>query len=532
VPIKLISTGGKYDMKKLLAIMLMVVMIVSFASCVQKDKQSDTTDTTTAADTDSTTGEIEPAILFDEPVKITIMAPYHDSWPFQEDWYVLDLIKRKANVTLVMDAVASTGWIDKYNITMASTDLPDIIWDFTAAQANTYGPEGAFVNILDHMDKLPNFRKFNEQCKASVISNMSDEGALYSFPIYGIGNTNLRGWLYRKDIFDKHNISLPTNENEFYNVLKQLKGLYPESYPLTFRENLTHFKMAATAWGTCNTEYYDWDEKVWKFGPSEENFKDMLAYYKKLYEEELIPMDWHTLTAQQWTQIVTTSNAFLTLDYIARVDTFGNPMRDENPEVDFRYMPPPAFGKNGQQKLRFSCESNTVMSPCAGKNQENTLKFLDWMYSDEGKDILSWGEEGVTYEIVNGERRWKPIEGVEISAATLRQKYGLSTNGMYLFFDYNSHAANFSPQLKEADTLAQKYQDTQIPIVALNQEEDEIDKTKGLAIRDHYRANAAKFILGERPLEEFDAYVQELKELGLNDYLNVLGNAFKRQTGS
>ena len=104
-------------------------------------------------------------------------------------------------------------------------------------------------------------------------------------------------------------------------------------------------------------------------------------------------MDWHTLTAQQWTQIVTTSNAFLTLDYIARVDTFGNPMRDENPEVDFRYMPPPAFGKNGQQKLRFSCESNTVMSPCAGKNQENTLKFLDWMYSDEGKDILSWGEE-------------------------------------------------------------------------------------------------------------------------------------------
>ena len=54
---------------------------------------------------------------------------------------------------------------------------------------------------------------------------------------------------------------------------------------------------------------------------------------------------------------------------------------------------------------------------------------------------------------------------------------------MYLFFDYNSHAANFSPQLKEADTLPQKYQDTQIPIVALNQEEDEIDKTKGLAIR-------------------------------------------------
>ena len=506
-------------------------MIVSFASCVLKGGLSDTT-TTTTVDLATSESEINSALLFDEPVKITIMAPYHDSWPFQEDWYVLDLIKRKTNVTIVMDAVASTGWIDKYNITMASTDLPDIIWDYTAAQANTYGPEGAFVNILDHMAKLPNFSKYYKKYNASVMSAMSSNGALYSFPIYGIGNTNLRGWLYRKDIFDKHNISVPTNEEEFYNVLKQLKGLYPESYPLTFRENLTHFKMAATAWGTCNTDYYDWDEKVWKFGPTEDSFKDMLAYYKKLYQEELIPMDWSTLTPQQWTQIVTTGNAFLTLDYIARVDTFGNPMRKENPEVDFRYMVPPAFGKNGQQKLRFSCESNTVMSPCVGKNQDNTMKFLDWMYSDEGKDVLSWGEEGVTYKIVNGERKWIAAEGEEISAATLRQKYGLSTNGMYLFFDYNAHAANFSLQLKEADTLAQQYQDIQIPMVSLNQEEDAIDKTKGVAIRDHYRANAAKFILGERSLEEFDAYVKELKDLGLEEYLNTLGKAFKRQTGS
>ena len=36
----------------------------------------------------------------------------------------------------------------------------------------------------------------------------------------------------------------------------------------------------------------------------------------------------------------------------------------------------------------------------------------------------------------------------------------------------------------------------------------------------------SKFILGKRPLSEFDAYVQELMDLGLKECLDIRQNAY------
>lgn len=517
-------------MKKLCALLLVFVLGASLVACVPPPVSSSTDATTGSTQTQGATSGVEekPSLLFEKPTTIEIMAPYHASWPFQEDWYVLDMIKKHTNVIVQMDAVDSTGFVDKYNITMASGELPDIIFDFTAEQGNLYGPDGAFVNILEHMDKLPNFKKFYEKEPSHVMSNMSSDGALYGFPIYGIGNTNLRGWLYRKDIFDKNNIAAPKTQEEFYNALKKLKEVYPESYPLTFRENLTHFKMASCAWGTCNEQYYDWDEKVWKYGPIEDSFKEMVEFYNKLYKEELIPPDFLSLTTQQWQQILSSNGAFLTLDYIVRVDFYNVPMRKENPEVNWRYMEPLPFGSKGQKKLRFSAESNTILNLCNSDNQEAAMKFLDWMYSDEAVSLLSWGEEGVTYNVGENGRKWI---GSGMTADTIRKQYGLSTNGLYTVFDYSSHAATFSPELREADALALTFQDRMIPKVALTQAEKEVDMTVGVSIREHYRSEISKFIIGDRPMSEFDQYVKEIKDLGLDTLLETVSKAFKRQLG-
>lgn len=520
-------------MKRVFALFLIIIMCSSLAACTAPVSPSTTSVPTVTVPTasqaePSTAQEDKPSLLFDRPTTIEIMAPFHASWPFQEDWYVLDMIKKHTNVIVKMDAVDSTGFIDKYNITMASGVLPDIIFDFNSEQGNLYGPDGAFVNIMEHLDKLPNFKKFYEKETAHVMSSMSPDGALYGFPIYGIGNTNLRGWLYRKDIFDEHNISAPKTQEEFYNALKKLKEIYPDTYPLTFRENLVHFKMASTAWGTCNEQYYDWDQKVWKYGPIEDAFKEMITFYKKLYDEELIPQDFLSLTTQQWQQILSSNGAFLTLDYIVRVDFYNVPMRQENPEVNWRYMEPVPFGSKGQKKLRFSAESNTILNLCNSDNQEAAMKFLDWMYTDEAIDLLSWGEEGVTYQVGEFGRKWI---GSGMTADTIRKQYGLSTNGLYTLFDYTSHSATFSPELREADTLALSFQDRMIPRVALTQEEKEVDLTIGVSIREHYRSEISKFIIGERPIEEFDQYVKEMKDLGLDTFLDTISKAFKRQLG-
>ena len=55
----------------------------------------------------------EPAAsgpVFENPVTISMLAASHASWPFQDDWYVLDVIKDYTNVDLEVTTVDTSGF--------------------------------------------------------------------------------------------------------------------------------------------------------------------------------------------------------------------------------------------------------------------------------------------------------------------------------------------------------------------------------------------------------------------------------------
>jgi len=48
------------------------------------------------------------------------------------------------------------------------------------------------------------------------------------------------------------------------------------------------------------------------------------------------------------------------------------------------------------------------------------------------------------------------------------------------------------------------------------------------ALRDHVLQNTSAFILGQRPLSEWDAYVTELEGKNMQQYLDVVNGAQQR----
>ena len=56
----------------------------------------------------------------------------------------------------------------------------------------------------------------------------SADGKIYSAPSYGSPTAfgNMRTWMYRKDIFEKHGLQPPETYEELYQVCKKLKELY------------------------------------------------------------------------------------------------------------------------------------------------------------------------------------------------------------------------------------------------------------------------------------------------------------------
>ena len=99
------------------------------------------------------------------------------------------------------------------------------------------GRYGAFVNLYDYKDILPDFfaryEAYGDQIKKDY---ETAEGELYSAPVFINGDVQIGGWMYREDIFAELNLAVPTNWDEFVAVLDALKTAYPDSYPLTFRK--------------------------------------------------------------------------------------------------------------------------------------------------------------------------------------------------------------------------------------------------------------------------------------------------------
>ncbi len=521
--------------RRILTLLLAAALSISIlAGCGGTAPSKETTaqaGTTAPAATQENAAKAGP--LFESPVTLRLMIPTNPSWPYQKDWYIVQALKEKLNVSFDVIAVDESNIGEKINVTMASGDIPEITFCFDVPLMQRYGVEGAYANVLDYKDQMPNFSKFAEENQSFVGDYKSADGSLYVLPDKGISETDRMGWLYRKDIFEKHGLKAPTNDVEFYEVCKKLKELYPTSYPYAQRDlsSLHRFEWISSSWGAIfpnDTHYLYLENGQWKSGATDSKMKACFEFFNKLYKEALMPPDSLILDTKGWQDMISTNNAFITHDYLGRIDFFNNALRGENPEFTMAYMPPWKGGENGVAKTAYSAYASSAFAVAAKSPKlKDTLKYMDWMYTPEAKELLSWGEEGKTYTLVDGKKKFIDVK----DQMSMRKKYGISTNGFYTIFDYDSHVSLFTKELAEAVVESRKYDLDPIPAVALNEDELNTVTEKYDIIMKHIEENGSKFIMGTRPLSEYDAFMKEVEGLGIKEIEDIYQKAYDRQTG-
>ena len=156
-----------------------------------------------------------------------------------------------------------------------------------------------------------------------------------------------------------------------------------------------------------------------------------------------------------------------------------------------------------------------------------SFEFIDSLYSDKAYDLLSWGKEGETYEVdANGARKFI-LTGDE----TPQLKYGLHTYGTGLKIDPAANEESYSDEQIVAFRAIEQYHEDHVnPDAWITFTEEEADE---LAIyRDDIEAYAqeglSKFMLGQRPLSEWDSFVAGLNEMGVDTMLGIYKSAFER----
>ena len=511
-------------MKKIIALTLALIMIASLAACGGNS-------------TDKTLANTDPLTKDDV---ITMVVLSNASWPFREDWKIWDYIAEGTGSTLDVTAII-TDADAKYATMFASPEtLPDIVGFSHKTGTDKFVLQGALVALDDMAEYMPNYNAWKDSLSEDEVKNVINtrkghDGKIYAAPISGREKSqNLRAWLYRKDIFEKHNIKVPENFDELYEACKQLKELYPESYPFSARNGIYMLDVQAPSWKPYwNTqEYYDYDAGKWSYGASEDVLLDMLTYYKRMIDEKLMPSDFMTISSTSWQELVTTNRGFIMPEYQTRIDFFNSLARGKIEGFDLAAMVPPVADKeNGVAMVnKYNIDPSAVVMCNTGDEQRmaNAAKFLDWFYTDEAMELVSWGKEGETYEVVNGKKQYITDE----SGTQANTLYGISTSGTFLRMDPDAVTAFESEDIaRTRDMVLEHTLPNANPNLwmAFNPDEQKIFVEYQMALRNYATEMISKFLLGQEPLSGFDAFQEALRtEFGLDEYLAVHESAYAR----
>ncbi|WP_010277460.1 extracellular solute-binding protein [Paenibacillus senegalensis] len=514
-------------MKKKLTSITSVIVLSSLAvACSSGGSGSGTGGTPSSTPGASQAPGESPGSEAAEKVNFSMLMVDHPNWPYNKDWVVWDWIEEHTGATFNVQ-LPSGELQDTINLNVASGSMPDITFFSNRQEANKFGQQGVLANVLDYIDVMPNLKAWMDQYPEITMATLAADGGMYMLPNEGFGETNRIIWMYREDVFEEHGIETPKTYDDLIEVARELKQLYPDSYPFAFRSGnaLEILRFTSPQFGTHNDFFLDGETGEVRYGPTEDAFKELVAAFNTLYEEGLIPPDWLTVNVQQWQDMVSNDKTFILLDYIGRLDLFNLPLKEQNPDFNLAFMTPPegrpGFAVNPHTHI---LQAGFTVSSKSDKIEE-AFRALDWYYSEEGKEILSWGKDDVVYVTENGERK---LRSEYADVTDVRKKTGLATNGTYTWFDYDAHLVPASEEQRAAYDLARQHDSQYIVNPQFN--ESELNEVTLLQsnIEKHMQEQITRFILGERPLDQWDDYVAEAKNLGLDQLMEFVKEAYNR----
>ncbi|WP_338539900.1 extracellular solute-binding protein [Paenibacillus tundrae] len=482
-----------------------------------------------------------------EPFKLPILYSDHPSYPYNKDWLLIKKITELTGVTLDPTIVPMSDYPQKRSLLISSGDAPLVIPKTYPGEESAFVSSGAILPVSDYVDMMPNFKdKVEKWGLEDELEGLRQEDGKY----YVLPGLHEEVWpdytlIVRTDLFEKNNIAIPTTWEELYDAAKKLKEIYPDSIPFSDRfEFNSTLNIAATGfgtkggWGFGNGLTYKKDQDEFVYTATTPEYKEMLTYFNKLVSEGLLDKESFTQDDDQATQKFVSGKSFMINGNSQTLVLHRNDMNKTLGEGNFSIAKITVPGGPKGQLMSGSRLENGVM--ISGKIKDNdyfqaTLQFIDWLYySDEGQEFAKWGVEGETYTKQDGVR--KLADDVNYNGLNpkgtkdLRIDYGFS-GGVFAYGGttdllhsmFSEEELKFQQAMKDTKEVIPA--EPPIPYSDIDREQVTLLSTP---LKDYTDQNTLKFILGDRDISEFDAFVEELEKQGLSQYIEISNDTYKK----
>lgn len=447
----------------------------------------------------------------------------------------------------------------------AGKDLPDIVW-IPDNDVTTYADAGLLIELTDLINNYaPNlYQEFFVDDPRVGATMVSPDGKIYAIAnnFTGGNMVDVKGLGIRQDWLDKLGLEVPTNLDEWYNVLKAFKTQDPNGngeadeipmycymgYPQCDYSYLgTALGLVADASNMHGSDlYFNYvpgaDGKLVNQYRTE-GFKELIKWLNKCYAEGLI-YDYGSATSSMLSTYNSQNKLGSFISWMANVVSYEDTLHSAGyTDAKWVALTPPADA-NGKANVIY--RPNVLLyfgitKDC--KNPELAMRWIDFVTgSDQGTDLLSFGIEGLTYTVnANGEKEFTEVitnnpNGWSISSAL--QAYGGFAK-LLLNRKVELYEAMYKGRvLDDAKAYWPLFMDGFPVIIASSEETEELAMIK--ADLDTYRSEMlTKFVTGQADIDkQWDSFMKTLDGMGqermdeirqqqYDRYLEIIGNFAK-----
>ncbi|MDR7276291.1 ABC transporter substrate-binding protein [Catenuloplanes atrovinosus] len=480
------------------------------------------------------------------PVTFTMLYSDHPNYPIKNDWLLWKEMAARTNVTITPSVVPASDYNQKRNLVVSAGDAPFIIPKVYAGQETPFVASGAVLPVSDYLDLMPHFKeKIEKWGMAPQIDRLRQEdGKFYMLP--GMHEKVWQDYTLavRTDVMRELNLQTPKTWDELHTVLKAMKARYPDSYPFSDRFSIPDpggnlLNMISVAYGTTGGWGYDtttWDAAQQKFvlTGAMPQYRDMLTYLHTLVAEGLLDPESFTQTDDQAKQKLGAGKTLVISSNAQSLPTDYRPLLKDGAEMaKIPFLAGPAGEVTSYNRLE-----SGIMITAKARESENfvaLMQFIDWLfYSDAGQEFAKWGVEGVTYTRDAAGKRTLADDvdfaGLNPDAPKHLQKdfgfqggnfsYGGTTELLHSMFSAEEQAFQAA--------IAHKQPIPVPPPAPLSEEEREQVTLWETPLDDYVTQQTLRFILGQRDLAEWDAYVAELAAKNGTAYVDMMNEARTR----
>ena len=594
-------------MKKLVALLLAIVMVVGiFAGCnTEKPVETKPQETQGGTNKPAETKPAETEAPFShpvttDPITITILTTRHstatnngeDIWFFKwvEKW-----LHDEYGYNVELDVQQTMEPDQQIALLLGTDSLPDIVWGIplTTSQAVVYGQgEGMVMDMREWLNDtyMPNATKsiYDPQNLDVLLNSTAPNGGIYGMPQIGsksygtaascLGYSQDR-MFFNVALMEELGLSMPTNMEEFYAYCEAIKGLKTEDgqdmIPILSNSDFNAY-LEKAFWVMLG--YYGGELSKYGTDFAIKNGQVELPVYTDDYAKFIEIMN--TLYTNGYL-----SPEYLTLgkDTVRGMTKAGLSAIVSDGTMGFlpdfsEWESMPWFAINEGDTLAISTGTKPkVMQTwvsASTKYPEVVALILDYMYTVEGSAYYNYGPMKDQDPLGLLEGYWYNEKGERVNSMVLDGTYGGYTSYCYQYIYSYTYVGKDTAILDTPEGMAFLGIDTVYPaievldtvtgenfiayqkvvydhsnasghwyltngaaslpyITTINlpnvylSEDDALYATELFSVlENHIVSESAKFITGTRPLSEISKFQEELKALGIEDYIELYREAY------